>query len=69
MGSVSITISDKAYQYLKSIKGERSFSQTILSLSRNTDDIMRFAGTLKDADLQYVKDVRKQANRDWSGRR
>jgi predicted CopG family antitoxin len=69
MGTTSITITDDAYDYLKSIKGDRSFSETILGLSRSTDDIMRFAGVLKKADLKSVEHVRKEINKDWAHRR
>lgn len=67
MATTSITITDEAYNYLKSIKGNRSFSQTILGL-RSGEDIMRFAGALKHADLKSVENVRKEARRDWDNR-
>lgn len=67
MATTSITITDEAYEYLKSIKGNRSFSQTILGL-RNPDDIMRFAGALKHANLESVRRVRKDINKDWDDR-
>ena len=69
MGTTSITITDEAYNFLKSIKGNRSFSETILGLSRSTDDILHFAGTLKNADLDSVENVRKEINKDWNNRR
>ena len=68
MGSKSITISDEAYSYLKAVKGQRSFSETILSLKRGCDDIMQYAGGLKDADLDSVARIRKEAKRDWNDR-
>lgn len=69
MGTKSITITDEAYAYLKSIKGDRSFSEVIVSLSRSSDDIMGFAGALKGADLQSIRDVSKEVRRDWNRRR
>ena len=68
MGTTSITITDEAYEYLKAIKGSKSFSETILSLSRSADDIMKFAGVLRDADLESIKNVRKNINKDWDNR-
>jgi predicted CopG family antitoxin len=66
MVAKNITISSEAYAYLKTIKGERSFSETILSLKRGADDILRYAGSLKNADLDSVAAVRKEANDDWN---
>lgn len=68
MGSKSITISDKAYAYLKSVKGKRSFSETILSLKHGSNDIMQYAGGLKDADLDSIARIREEAKRDWDNR-
>ncbi|MFH1917284.1 MAG: antitoxin VapB family protein [Nanoarchaeota archaeon] len=68
MATTSITITDEAYHYLKSIKGGRSFSETILGLSRSTNDIMKFAGVLRKADLKSVEHVRKDINKDWDDR-
>ncbi len=69
MGTTSITITDEAYNFLKSIKGDRSFSETIIGLSRSTDDIMKFAGILKDADTDSIENVRKEINKHWNNRR
>ena len=69
MATTSITITDKAYDYLKSIKGDRSFSETILGLSRSSDDIMRFAGIFKKSDTKSILNVRKNINKDWNNRR
>lgn len=68
MATKSITITEEAYQYLRDIKGDRSFSEVILALSRSTDDIMQYAGALKDADLNSVAHVRDEVNRDWAHR-
>ena len=69
MSTKSITITDEAYNYLKNIKGEKSFSSVILSMSRSTEDVLQYAGSLKKADLKSVERVREEANRDWSHRR
>ncbi len=69
MGTTSITITDEAYNYLKSIKGKRSFSETILSMSRSGEDVIRFAGIFHDTDFKEVEDARKKINRDWDRRR
>ncbi len=69
MGTTSITITDEAYDYLKSIKGNRSFSQTILALSRSTEDIIRFAGVLRNADWKSIEGVRNDINKEWAHRR
>ena len=68
MGTTSITITDEAYNYLKSIKGTRSFSETILGMKPSRDDILKFGGVLRDADLDSVENVRKKINKDWNYR-
>jgi predicted CopG family antitoxin len=68
MVSKNITITKEAYEYLQSLKGERSFSETILSL-RSGSDILRYAGIFKDVDLSAVEQVREEANRGWKNRR
>ena len=60
----TITISNQAYEYLLSKKGTMSFSQTILSLKKNS--IMQYAGCLPDLDEKSIQNVRKQANKDWN---
>jgi predicted CopG family antitoxin len=69
MGTTSITITDDAYAFLKSIKGGRSFSETILGLSRSNDDILRFAGMFRNKDMRSIEDARKDINKDWNRRR
>ena len=69
MGTTSITITNEAYNFLKSIKGEKSFSETILTLSRSNEDIVKFAGIFKDADTKSIENVRKEINKDWNNRR
>lgn len=69
MGSKNITISEEAYEYLKSMKGEeKSFSDVILSIKGRRIEVMSFAGSLKDADLESVERVRREMRADWSGR-
>ncbi len=69
MSTVSITITDEAYTYLKSIKGKRSFSETIIGLKRSNEDIVRFAGIFKNSDTKSIENVRKEINKDWNDRR
>jgi predicted CopG family antitoxin len=69
MATKSITITNEAYRYLKDIKGERSFSEVILSLSRRSEDVLGYAGALKKADFKSIERVREAANRDWADRR
>lgn len=69
MGSKSITISDKAYEFLKKIKRDgKSFSDVILSMKGRGTEVMSFAGALKDADLDSVEGVRREMRKDWSQR-
>jgi predicted CopG family antitoxin len=62
MTKKSITITEEAYAYLKNIKGERSFSEVILSLQRRTDDVMRYDGSLRKADLGSIEKSREEIN-------
>ncbi len=68
MATTSITITHEAYKYLKSIKGDKSFSETILSLKQHTNDIMQYAGALKNADFTGARNARKEINKDWTHR-
>lgn len=69
MGSKNITISEDAYSFLKKLKGEdKSFSDVILSMKEKRNDVMSYAGSLKDADLESVEKVREDMRQDWEQR-
>lgn len=68
MGSKNITISDEAYEFLKGMKGDKSFSEVVLSFKGRREDVMSFAGTLKKADLDSVEKVRSEMREDWENR-
>ncbi len=52
-----ISISDEAYVELKKLKGDTSFSKTILSLTENKRDksIMKFAGIWDNEEALKIK--------------
>jgi len=57
-----ISISDKAYNELSSLKNSFSFSQIILLLTRmkKKDSIMNFAGILNEEEGEKIKkEIRK----------
>lgn len=65
----TITISDKAYEFLKMLKGEnKSFSEIIISVKKGKQEIMSYAGSLKSADLRSVKQIREELRKDWNKR-
>ncbi|MFP4400419.1 MAG: antitoxin VapB family protein [Candidatus Woesearchaeota archaeon] len=68
MATKSITITDKAFDFLKAIKGDRSYSDTILELSKFNSEIMRFAGIFEKKDLSDVRNAREKINQDWNNR-
>ncbi|HLD33507.1 MAG TPA: antitoxin VapB family protein [Candidatus Nanoarchaeia archaeon] len=69
MTSVNITISDKAYDFLKKLKlPDQSFSDIILSMKNKRQNVMAYAGILKSADLDSIDKIRDQARKDWSKR-
>ena len=69
MSSKNITITEDAYKYLKRLKGEqKSFSEVILSFKERKNDVMSYAGALKDADLESVENIRDQMREDWEER-
>jgi len=69
MTSVNITISDKAYDFLKKLKlPDQSFSDIILSMKNKRQNVMAYAGILKSADLCSIDKIRDQARKDWSKR-
>lgn len=49
------------------MKGSRSFSDLIMALTKK-ESIMRYAGTLKDADLQSIEDARRDMRRESENR-
>ncbi len=68
MGTKTISITDEAYDFLKKMKGDKSFSEVILSLKADKKDIMKYAGALKDADLDSIRKKRREARKEWSER-
>lgn len=69
MSSKNITISKEAYEFLKRTKGkDKSFSDVILSVKGSRSEVMSFAGSLRDADLDSVKKVRNEMRKDWDRR-
>ncbi len=52
-----ISISDDAYEKLKGLKNERSFSEIIIELTieKNKDNIMKFAGSLTNKEAEKIK--------------
>jgi len=52
-----ISISDEAYEKLKRMKNERSFSKVIIELTfeKNKDNIMKFAGALSNEEADKIK--------------
>ena len=53
-----ISISDDAYDALKKLKAQRSFSQVIIeiALEKSKRNIMEFAGTLSDKEGDEMKE-------------
>ena len=52
-----ISISDDAYEKLKRLKNERSFSEIIVELSskKNETDLMNFAGSISEKEADNIK--------------
>lgn len=52
-----ISVSDEAYDKLKKLKSEKSFSEIIIELSieRNKDNLMKFAGALSNEEAKKIK--------------
>ncbi len=72
MGSTSITISDTAYDYLKSMKRDgESFSDVILSLKKRKEALLVFHGIAKNHDFDDLRDelnesADKRMKETWS---
>ena len=60
-----ISLSNSAYEKLKALKGEKSFSETVVELVDNKKfqkrSIMKFCGICKDDDYweNFKKEIRK----------
>ncbi len=62
-----ISLSDEAYKRLKSIKGDRSFSETVVEIidKRKKKNIMKFVGIWKNDKYweNYKKEIRRTRDR------
>ena len=65
-----ISISDKAYGELSRIKNNDSFSEIIITLTKNVkkEAIFRFAGILNDDECDKIKKDIKETRKLKSGR-
>ena len=68
MASVNISLTEEAYRFLKMLKGsDKSFSDVVLEMKQNDfkkgskENVLRFAGVLKDADINW-KEVENRMN-------
>ena len=69
MASVNITVSEKAYDFLKKIKlPNQSFTDVILSLKNKRQNVMSYAGIFKNVDLSSIEKIREQSRKDWENR-
>lgn len=80
MGSMNISIKQEAYDLLNSLKGkDKSFSDVIIEIvnerERNSKDIMKFAGILKEKKADYwskrkkdYEKIRKELNFELDNR-
>jgi len=52
-----ISISDEAYNILKKLKAEKSFSEIIIEIAKdlNANGLMEFAGILSDKEAEKMK--------------
>ncbi len=52
-----VSLSDEAYEKLKKMKNERSFSEIIIELTfeKTKDNLMKFAGTLSKEEADKIK--------------
>ena len=53
----AISISDEAYERLKKLKNEKSFSNIIIELSseKTNDNLMKFAGALTNDEAKKIE--------------
>jgi predicted CopG family antitoxin len=56
MGKV-ITLSDEAYEALKKIKSNKSFSEIVIEITKekNKDELMSLAGSITNEDAEKIK--------------
>ncbi|MEK6940846.1 MAG: antitoxin VapB family protein [Nanoarchaeota archaeon] len=56
MTSINISIKREAYEFLNSIKGDKSFSEAILEFKKQEQSILQFFGVLKELDWGSKED-------------
>jgi predicted CopG family antitoxin len=75
MASINISLTEEAYNYLKMLKGnEKSFSEVVLDIKHNNfkkgskENVLRFAGCLKNLDTKKFDKVREDLNKSFEKR-
>lgn len=66
MATKTITIKEEAYNRLKALKGERSFSDLIIDITQEEDvDLSKSAGLWSDIDEEKIEEKRKNFRSDF----
>jgi predicted CopG family antitoxin len=66
MATKTITIKEEAYNKLKALKGDKSFSDLIIDMTEDEDvDLSKSAGLWSDVDEQKIEEKRKEFRSDF----
>lgn len=69
MVTKTITIKEEAYNKLKALKGERSFSDLIIDLAEEKQvDLSESRGLWSDSDREEIEEKRKEFRKDFEER-
>ena len=75
MASVNISLTEEAYRFLKMLKGrDKSFSDVVLEMKQkdfkkgSKENILRFAGVLKNLDTKRFDKIREDLNESFEKR-
>lgn len=66
MATKTITIKEEAYNKLKALKGDKSFSDLIIDMTEEKDvDLSKSAGLWSDVDEEKIEEKRKKFRSDF----
>lgn len=67
MATKTITIKEEAYERLKKLKGDKSFSEVIMDVTDDKEvDLMESFGVLSDEEAEELREKRKEFREEFN---